>query len=616
VALTTLAGAASASATTITVNTTTDPSGAGCTGGVCSLRQAVNAAGAGDAISVPAGTYDVGSSMIGAMTVAQNISIVGAGASATVIDGVGMTMIFVVNSTASISGVTLRNGWTSNRGGAILVGSTGNLTLTGDVLSNNFAGLTGGAIEDHGMVTIVGSTLTSNFTGPTGRGAGINAEDVLMAKTLNVVQSTLSGNHAGSAGGGAIGSIGGTALRVTVTQSLFSGNTTTGSGAAILANHQPAQISDSTFTGNTSTGNGGAISDQQGGSTLANDTIATNSAGGSGGDLDASAGVPAPTLRNTIVAGGVAPSGANCNASVTSGGHNLEDANTCGLAGSGDLPSTPPGLGPTQNNGGPTLTRALLAGSAAINAGSNSGCPSFDQRGVARPQGLVCDIGAYELAPPNATTSAASSVGTSGATLNGTAGNPDAVGGSVFFQYGSTANAYGTTTNSQAIAAGAATTGFAAATTGLTPGKTYHYRVVATNSDGTAYGADRTFTTALPSNRFSIGKHKVGKHGEITIKLKAPDAGVFKAKGTFKVKVRRHGKRVTLKFTYGTGSVRAKKAGNVTLTIKISGKAKAELALIGKTTVSVAIKFTPTGGKTRQKTVKVGVRRSRSGKFS
>src|SRR3970282_626777 len=68
------------------------------------------------------------------------------------------------------------------------------------------------------------------------------------------------------------------------------------------------------------------------------------------------------------------------------------------------LNSTPAGLGPLANNGGPPQTHALLAGSPAIDAGSPD-CPppATDQRGVARPQGPACDIGAYERAGVNPT---------------------------------------------------------------------------------------------------------------------------------------------------------------------------------------------------------------------
>ena len=57
-------------------------------------------------------------------------------------------------------------------------------------------------------------------------------------------------------------------------------------------------------------------------------------------------------------------------------------------------------LGPLQNNGGPTLTMALRFPSAAIDAGDDTSCPATDQRGLFRPGGLRCDIGATEFQLP------------------------------------------------------------------------------------------------------------------------------------------------------------------------------------------------------------------------
>jgi hypothetical protein len=91
----------------------------------------------------------------------------------------------------------------------------------------------------------------------------------------------------------------------------------------------------------------------------------------------------------------------NCDgAPPSSGGTNLEDADTCGFGstpGDGDLTNTNPVLGPLADNGGPTQTHALLSGSPAIHAANNTGCPGEDQRNVTRPQGPACDIGAYEV---------------------------------------------------------------------------------------------------------------------------------------------------------------------------------------------------------------------------
>src|SRR5205807_2031620 len=116
------------------------------------------------------------------------------------------------------------------------------------------------------------------------------------------------------------------------------------------------------------------------------------------------------TVANTILAANSAPSGANCATTgggvLASAGHNIESANTCGL-GPSDRTGTDPLLGPLDANGGPTRTLALLAGSPAIDGGDASRCDAVDQRRVARPKGAACDIGAYELAPPDAATGTA-----------------------------------------------------------------------------------------------------------------------------------------------------------------------------------------------------------------
>lgn len=100
---------------------------------------------------------------------------------------------------------------------------------------------------------------------------------------------------------------------------------------------------------------------------------------------------------NTIIAGN------DCNncyngtgGTWTSLGHNLDSGSTCNFTQPGDLQNTDPKLGPLADNGDTTQTMALLTGSPAIDAGEDSGSPATDQRGVSRPGGLHCDIGAYE----------------------------------------------------------------------------------------------------------------------------------------------------------------------------------------------------------------------------
>ena len=110
-------------------------------------------------------------------------------------------------------------------------------------------------------------------------------------------------------------------------------------------------------------------------------------------------------LQNSIVANN--RTGGNCaGTAVISNGYNLSSDGTCNFNGAGDLNSTNPKLGKLVNNGGPTKTRALLAGSPAIDAGNPAGCTdgngnvfSTDQRGFQRPDPDDtggCDMGAYE----------------------------------------------------------------------------------------------------------------------------------------------------------------------------------------------------------------------------
>ena len=83
-------------------------------------------------------------------------------------------------------------------------------------------------------------------------------------------------------------------------------------------------------------------------------------------------------------------------AALISNGYNLSSDASCDFTNTGDIVNTDPLLGPLQDNTGPTFTHELLGGSPAVDAGTNIGCPATDQRGIARPIGASCDIGAYE----------------------------------------------------------------------------------------------------------------------------------------------------------------------------------------------------------------------------
>ena len=173
---------------------------------------------------------------------------------------------------------------------------------------------------------------------------------------------------------------------------------------------------NSTISGNrtlngSGDGWGGGIFQINGGTlTVAACTIANNSSVSQGGGLYKGLGGTA-TVANSLIAGNSAPGGPDCEGTFVSSGYNLI-GNSSGSTGFGqvaDQLNLNPLIGPLTDNGGPTFTHALLAGSPAIDKGNSFGLTS-DQRGRQRPydfasianatNGFGADIGAYEVNPP------------------------------------------------------------------------------------------------------------------------------------------------------------------------------------------------------------------------
>lgn len=396
--------------------------------GLCTLRAAVqeaNALAGSDTIALPVGVYTLTVSgrgedlcATGDLDILESVTIQGAGTATTIIDANSLDRAFQVFSPAAvtISELTVQAGDSGPglgaSGGGIAMASGSTLTLEDAALSGNTAGDAGGGIYSNGGELILRRTRVVANKAATAAG-------IRNAGSLSVYDSTIADNQATQYGGGILNTGALTLEGVTV-----SGNTAnTNAGGLYLHSADPAMgqvtISNSTISGNQAKAymGGGIWVYYQTELWLTNSTIAGNSAGQGGGIFNyhqqaarASGGRSMSDnvaqagnihLQNTIVANNTI---ANCGRStqtepIHSLGHNLDSGTTCEFAAPGDLVGTNPQLGLLQDNGGPTWTRALLPGSPAIDAGDNVNCPATDQRGVSRPQGGTCDIGAYESVP-------------------------------------------------------------------------------------------------------------------------------------------------------------------------------------------------------------------------
>ena len=221
--------------------------------------------------------------------------------------------------------------------GMTILGSS--LVMANDIISGNVANYGGGMVVSGGNLTLTNVTISGNNAGG-GLGGGL----FISGSSPTLTNVSFAGNTAGEYGGGMI---------------------ITGGGSPTLIN--------ATFTGNAAAG-GGAI---DGGTPIIRNSIFWgNTAGGSPDVFGAQFYESAPTILDSVVQGGC-PAGGTCTNIIT-----------------GD-----PKLGTLGNYGGYTPTVPLLAGSSAIDTGNDATCAATDQRGISRPQGAHCDIGAFELVP-------------------------------------------------------------------------------------------------------------------------------------------------------------------------------------------------------------------------
>jgi len=399
----------------ITVTTTSDTIA---NEGFCSLREAIVAAntnanfndcvypggGPDDVIVLQSGsTYTLSragsTSTTGDLDIGDpvghtsgNLTIQASGSTNAIIDANDINRVMEVDGgdiNLTLDHITLTNGNIPDKGAGLFFWGNGTLTLTHSTVSSNIANTTGNCgagIYNNSLATIIISDSTVEDNTCVDATAAADGGGMYKAGggVLTITNSTFANNYAPDNGGGLrIEMPGGTA---TITNSTFANNTAGTKGGGVQVKDGTVTIEYSTFSGNTADSatpsTGGAVQADGGTVSVANSILAnsiTSSAAGKDCDQLAPGVV---TLSRTLV-----ELNSDCGGSIVS---NFD-----------------PNLGALANNGGTTRTMALLDGSPAINLSNDVNCPASDQRGVTRPQGAHCDLGAFEYdgdkTPPDTT---------------------------------------------------------------------------------------------------------------------------------------------------------------------------------------------------------------------
>ena len=351
--------------------------------GLGSLRQAIIDTPAGGTVDFQSGLTGTIMLTSGELAITHDLTVAGPGADRITVSGNHHSRVFEIPSAqirVTISALTVADGFVSGNvayGGGIF--NDGTLTVTDCTVSGNhveadIVGGEGAGITNTGTLTIINCTISGN-SASTGEGGGIwNAYG-----TVSLIDSTISGNSALLYAGGGIFQY------------------TGGAGATLI-------MSNSSVSGNSAGTLGGGIFLSDGTLSVSNSTVSGNSAGGEGGGVWGN-GYAARTIRNTIIAGNTALNAPDMAGSLGSQGHNLIGDGTGGsgydptdLVGTAANPIDPL-LGPLADNGGPTQTMAELPGSPAIGSGDITNAAMWDQRGPGFPRVVngKIDIGAFEV---------------------------------------------------------------------------------------------------------------------------------------------------------------------------------------------------------------------------
>jgi hypothetical protein len=385
-----------------------------------SLRQAFHNASSGDIIDLTqltCSTITLTSGALDDSPTAADVSVQGPGKYLLTIDGGGTDRVFQHNGSGAlaISGMTITNGSYGGALGGGCIYSAGDVqafyTLVSSCskTSSGSDDAFGGAIYARGGALIAASTIVDNTAhadAANSAGAGV------WANTVQIAVSTISGNTVSGDGshyarGGGVLSLG----DIEIVYSTISDNEASAGGGVFLigAAENGMNIRNSTISGNHASGSGGGIYAKYRPLAVSNSTIASNTAGDQCGGMFLAY---ATELESTIVANNTAQNAATADvgspyAIAISGANNLVIASNVPMP--PDTITLNPMLGPLQDNGGYSMTHALLAGSPAIDHGNNSGAAQYDQRLFVagssqvyeRVVGPGADIGAFEFGAPD-----------------------------------------------------------------------------------------------------------------------------------------------------------------------------------------------------------------------